>query len=139
MSKILVKTEVWYSIRNGGDGSASPAWFLSEEHAEKDQENMDEGWGESCTGSVETFIGSDIYKEATENSKEYEGKHEYLKREDYYEARSVGIGARSNKTCEFCGGDIPKGTSHLMHHFYPEFNAYATHEKCSTKFIESLN
>lgn len=60
--------EVWYSIQNGGDGSAYPKWFLTEDDAENDQENLDEGWGESCTGSVETFVGSDIYDEAVENS-----------------------------------------------------------------------
>jgi hypothetical protein len=64
-------------------------------------------------------------------------KHEYLKEEDYYEARSVGSG-RSDKTCEHCGGTIKKGTPHLMHHFYPEFTAYATHEGCADDFKASL-
>lgn len=66
-------------------------------------------------------------------------KHEFLKREDYYESRSVGTKARSNKTCEHCNKSIPKGTPHDMHHFYPEFEAWATHKKCSKPFIESLN
>ena len=139
MSKVLTKVVVWYSIQNGGDGSAYPYWFLTEDHAERDQEDMDEGWGESCTGSVETFEGSDIHKKAIENSKKYEGKHEYLKKEDYYEARSVGTKAHSSKICEFCNKNIPKGTPHDMHHFYPEFTAYATHKACSSKFIKSLN
>lgn len=60
----MEKIKIWYSIQNGGDGSAFPYWFLTEEEAEKDQENMDEGWGESCIGSVETFVDSDIHKEA---------------------------------------------------------------------------
>lgn len=68
-----------------------------------------------------------------------ETKHEYLRSEDYYESRSVGTKARSDKTCEHCGKNIPKGEPHKMHHFYPEFDAYATHEKCSDAFIESLN
>ena len=67
--KALTKTTVWFSIQNGGDGSAYPDWFLTEEEADKDQEEMDEGWGESCIGSVETFKGSDIHKRAIENSK----------------------------------------------------------------------
>lgn len=66
----LVKTVVWYSIQNGGDGSAYPAWFLTLEDAEKDQDDADEGWGESCTGSVETFIGSDIHESAVQGSEE---------------------------------------------------------------------
>ena len=62
----MTKTRVYYSIGNGGDGSAYLRWFLTEELAEKDQENMEEGWGEPCYDSVETFIGSDIYNEAKE-------------------------------------------------------------------------
>jgi transcriptional regulator with XRE-family HTH domain len=58
------KVEVWYSIRNGGDGSAYPIWFLTEELAEKDQEEMDEGWGEPCIGMVETLLGSNIHTKA---------------------------------------------------------------------------
>ena len=46
--------------------------------------------------------------------------------EEYYESRSVGTKARSDKTCVQCGKIIPKGTPHVMHHFYPEFEAYAT-------------
>jgi hypothetical protein len=65
----MEKVVVWFSIQNGGDGSAYPAWFLTEEEAEQDQEDMYEGWGESCTGSVETFIGSDIHEEAVLNRK----------------------------------------------------------------------
>lgn len=65
-------------------------------------------------------------------------KHEHLEAEEYYEARSVGTGARSSKTCEHCGKNIPKGTPHEMHHFYPEFYAYATHKKCSEPFVKSL-
>lgn len=59
---------VWYSVQNGGDGSAYPAWFLTEKDANYDQETMDEGWGEYCTGCVETFVGSDIHEAALENS-----------------------------------------------------------------------
>jgi hypothetical protein len=70
---------------------------------------------------------------------EENSKHEYLKREDYYEARSVGTKARSNKMCVHCGKNIPKGEPHTMHHFYPEFDAYPTHKNCSDKFIKSLN
>ena len=61
----MEKTKVWYSPQNGGDGSVFLHWFLTEEEARNDQDNLDEGWGEDCSGSVETFIGSDIHKEAT--------------------------------------------------------------------------
>lgn len=66
-------------------------------------------------------------------------KHEYLKSEEYYESRSVGTKARSSKTCKHCWKDIPKGEPHDVHHFYPEFNAYPTHTKCTKDFIDSLN
>lgn len=62
----MKKVTVWYSIQNGGDGSAYPAWFLTEKEAEKDQIDMDEGWGEPCIGSVETFVGSEVHKAAKE-------------------------------------------------------------------------
>jgi hypothetical protein len=64
----MEKTKVWYMIQDGGDGSASVLWFLTKEASEQ-QEKDEEEWGgfaESTIGSVETFIGSDIHKEATE-------------------------------------------------------------------------
>jgi hypothetical protein len=63
----LEKCIVWYSIQNGGEGYVYPMWFLSAEEAEKDQNDMEEGLGECCMGSVETFVGSDIYREGLEN------------------------------------------------------------------------
>lgn len=46
-------TKVWYSVENGGDGSAYPKFVDSEELAELLQEQQSEGWGESCTGYLE--------------------------------------------------------------------------------------
>jgi len=46
------KLELHYSVQNGGDGSAYPKFMSSKELAEYDQEHMDEGWGEPCTGSI---------------------------------------------------------------------------------------
>lgn len=65
-------------------------------------------------------------------------KHEYLNEEDYYEIKSVNKG-RSVKWCEHCGGNIEIGVPHEMHHFYPEFQAYATHLECSKAFKQSLS
>lgn len=66
---VLEKVVVWYSIQNGGDGSAFPIWFLTADEADAHQEEMNEGegWGEPCLGSVETFVGSDIYNKALAN------------------------------------------------------------------------
>jgi hypothetical protein len=55
----------WYSIQNGGDGSAYPLFFRTEAEAERDQaihngelpdedgEFAQEGWAESCYGKVD--------------------------------------------------------------------------------------
>lgn len=45
-------TKIWYSVQNCGDGSAYPRFMESKELAELDQDYMDEGWGESCTGCI---------------------------------------------------------------------------------------
>ena len=66
----MEKVTIWYSPRNGGDGSVGLSWFLTAEEAEYDQENQYEGWGEDCSGSVETFVGSDIHRKALKNSKD---------------------------------------------------------------------
>lgn len=65
----MEKIVIYYSPVNGGDGSVGLRWFLTIEEAEYDQVNQYEGWGEDCSGSVETFIGSDIHTEAVKNSK----------------------------------------------------------------------
>jgi len=48
----MSKTSIYYSVQNHGDGSAYPHWFESKELCEIDQDYLDEGWGESCTGSI---------------------------------------------------------------------------------------
>jgi|APSaa5957512622_1039677.scaffolds.fasta_scaffold09450_4 hypothetical protein len=50
--KTIMITKIWYSVQNGGDGSAYPQLMESEKLAELDQEHMDEGWGEPCIGSI---------------------------------------------------------------------------------------
>jgi hypothetical protein len=55
----MTKT-IYYSVRNCGDGSASPIFFESMELAEWDQEHQYEGWGESCTGTIQLESDSEI-------------------------------------------------------------------------------
>lgn len=50
---------IWYSVRNGGDGSAYSTFFESKKLAQMDQEMMEEGWGEECIGSL-TIEGDNI-------------------------------------------------------------------------------
>jgi len=54
--------------------------------------------------------------------------------EDFYETNSVSKG-RDSYSCEYCGGNIKKGTPSDVHKFYPEFQGYRTHPKCSDKFL----
>ncbi len=71
---MIKKVDVWYSIVDGGDGSAFPRWFLSEQAANQDQidwvESGGDGWGENCTGKVETFEGSNVHREAVEGARD---------------------------------------------------------------------
>jgi len=55
-----MKKTIWYSIINGGDGSAYPRFMESERLTEWDQDHMDEGWGETCNGSIEMESDSEI-------------------------------------------------------------------------------
>lgn len=62
----------YYSIRNGGDGSASIEWVESAELGSWLQDHMDEDWGEDCSGEINlssespiTFNGSITTKEET--------------------------------------------------------------------------
>lgn len=48
----MEKLTIWYSVHNGGDGSAYPVLMESERQVQIDQQNQDEGWGEPCYGSI---------------------------------------------------------------------------------------
>ena len=54
-----MKKIIYYTVSNGGDGSAYPHFYDNEEVCEFDQEHMKEGWGEPCTGSL-TITGENI-------------------------------------------------------------------------------
>lgn len=55
----MAEKTIYYSVKNCGDGSAYPYFFESQELADLDQEFMDEGWGETCSGSLTvTAIGA---------------------------------------------------------------------------------
>jgi hypothetical protein len=48
----MYKLEIYYSIRNGGDGSAYPVFMESADLCRIDQKYMHEGWAEDCSGSI---------------------------------------------------------------------------------------
>jgi hypothetical protein len=50
--KTMSKITLYYSVEDHGDGSAYPQFFLDKDVAEWHQENLDQGWGEPCTGSI---------------------------------------------------------------------------------------
>lgn len=64
---------IFYSVSNGGDGSAYPHFFEDAECAEIHQNLQEEGWGESCTGSLSMFCDSDanIIVERAQTKQEY--------------------------------------------------------------------
>lgn len=65
----MEKIVIWYSIQNLED-AADLSWFLTKEEAGWDQATMCGTWRLTCIGHVETFVGSDIHKQAIENSLE---------------------------------------------------------------------
>ena len=68
----MEKIDIWFLIVDCGDGSAYLEWYLTESDTEKaDQKQIDEcehNFAELCNGRVETFVGSNIHKDAIENS-----------------------------------------------------------------------
>ena len=61
---------LYYSVSNGGDGSAYPNFFESEELAEWHQDHLEDGWGESCTGVIEVTSDSIITCGSLETAQE---------------------------------------------------------------------
>jgi len=61
-------TEVWYSVCSGGDGAQQLVWFLTEDEAKKGMFDEDDDMWVSCVGRTETYCGSNVHKEAIENS-----------------------------------------------------------------------
>lgn len=48
-----MQLKLYYSVQNGGDGSAYPDFMESKELAEWDQDHMgDDRWGENCSGVI---------------------------------------------------------------------------------------
>lgn len=98
-SSFVEPITVYYAVINGGDGSAYPRWYINQEHARLVAE--EEEWGEPCEGSVETFIGSDIYKDGCINDKDYEDeKREYA--EALAEAKKLYADVKSCGECGCC-------------------------------------
>lgn len=136
MAKELKKVIIWFCVESS-DGYGSVTWFLNEGTAENYNSGLSIQLSDNIH-SAETFIGSDIHKEAEKNEEKYAQKEWYEDKDNYYESRSVGTRAKSDKSCIVCGKTIKMGTPHKTHHFYPEFSSVTTHEGCVKKFMENL-
>lgn len=58
---LLVPIKLYYCIINGGDGSVSLRWFLTEQKAvaeELEEKESDYGFCESATGTIDSYEGS---------------------------------------------------------------------------------
>jgi hypothetical protein len=80
----MYKLTLYYSVSNGGDGSAYPQFCESEKIAEFLQEIQNElhgeGWGESCTGEITLESESPIKV----TGRKLISKEDLIKSLDYY-------------------------------------------------------
>lgn len=72
--------KLYYSPHNNGDGSVSLTWFLTEADARYDQDHLDEGWGEDCSGKIDSYEGSAQHKKAIENGQRAALKAQFKKK-----------------------------------------------------------
>lgn len=66
----MEKITLYYQLVGNGDGSCGIRWFLTDAKREVWLDQQDEQMGDS-EGSVETFVGSDIYLKALDLDNEY--------------------------------------------------------------------
>jgi len=68
MTQALTPTTIYGSILDGQDGSVYVSWFLTMTEAEESQRDADVGFGEDCILTIETYVGSNGYREAVSNA-----------------------------------------------------------------------
>ena len=67
----MEKLTVYYSVSDGGDGSAYPVFFADKAVAEWHQSHEEkDSWAEDCTGSI-TFEGDNLCCPDAETKEEY--------------------------------------------------------------------
>jgi hypothetical protein len=109
------KLVVYYSVINGGDGSAYPHFWESKELAEWDEEHDYEGWAESSVGNISFESDSSIVC-----LDEITTKEKYLI-DEYFE----GYEPNENEQQEFTEKFFPSGL--------PTFRVET--EKTSTEYL----
>jgi hypothetical protein len=93
-----MELSIFYSVRNGGDGSAYPTFMESMQLAEWDQNHMYEGWGESCTGELKFKSDSDIVS-----------SFEIVTKESYYLDYLINDSLDNNEIRKFINEFFPNG------------------------------
>jgi hypothetical protein len=107
----MQKLTIHYGVQNGGDGSANVNFYESGELAEWDDENQDEGYGESTTGSIE--VTSDSVMSCDTNVQSAAGYlfNKYL--DDYNSTYGYGPKSKNDyakkEFREFCAKFYPEG------------------------------
>lgn len=104
-----MKLKVFYSVQNGGDGSAYPTFMESEKLARFDQEHMSEGWGESCTGSISFESESPIKCLSDIQTKEAYFIENYCDDQDNYDSQEYDS-ERDKFISQFFPNGLPKFT-----------------------------
>lgn len=85
----MSQMHLYYSVQNGGDGSAYPQLFESLALCDIDQDFQDEGWAETCSGSfiVESDTPITIISEVTTGEEVLEEIEELREYAESAEAR----------------------------------------------------
>jgi hypothetical protein len=143
---------LYYSVNNGGDGSAYPEFMESAELCEFAQDNMNEGWGESCTGSITLESDSPI----TVKDVEITTKENYLYDSLLHDVVGCGIEDEEEeyeKITKFMDQFFPNGIGEITvecddepyydnyykHHvsFNGKYAGYTTEEKGSEEKVKN--
>ena len=100
------KLRIYYSIQNGGDGSAYPEFMDTRGLAEWDQDHMVEGWAETCWGELDIVSDSPITIEKVQSTIGY-----YLEKEvdDWWES-----GNKTAFEAEFFPLGVPKFEAKIL-------------------------
>lgn len=91
---------LYYSVHNGGDGSAYPIFLESQELASWDQDHQSEGWGEDCSGTVKLESVTPIVCD------------QVISKEKYY-IKYIKDGASLEEIKEFISKFFPDGVPHF--------------------------
>ena len=102
----MTKLTIYYSIQNGGDGSAYPIFMDTRKLAEWDQNHLDEGWGEDCWGELDIMYDYQITIEKVLTTISY---YLYKELDDWWDAED-----RAEFESEFFPDGLPKFKARIL-------------------------